>query len=164
MEGPHPILTDECKQRSYRHADEGWLWSENSSANSREPRWARGEDDGLAAVGDVLLELPAILLELPDPPGNDIADRDDAGQLSCGEHRHVPDSQLGHGGADVVDRDVRPATDDGRRHQVGDRRREDVLAPLVELPDDVALGDDADDAVVVDDDQRADIVLCQPGE
>ncbi|HYU04219.1 MAG TPA: hypothetical protein VEL02_10300 [Jatrophihabitantaceae bacterium] len=28
MEGPHPILTDKCKQRAYRHAAYGWLWPE----------------------------------------------------------------------------------------------------------------------------------------
>src|SRR5438094_617700 len=74
--------------------------------------WSRSElRRRRSAASDVVLQLPAIYLELPDPRRNHVANRHDADELAVFDDRHVTNALFGHRASDRVDRIGRTATD-----------------------------------------------------
>ena len=60
---------------------------------------------------------------------------------------HVPEPALGHDAGEVLDLVGGPARGDARGHDVGDAQLQEPGPAEVQPPHDVALGDDADEAL-----------------
>src|SRR6478672_2623944 len=120
-------------------------------------RWGSG-------LVDVAVELVALELELADAVLHHVTDADDAGQLSVGDHRDVPDAVLGHRLHEVGEAVVARAGAHVGGHDLADGRLEDVRVG-VQTAYDVALADDPRDPLaVVADHERADVVLGEEGD
>ena len=67
----------------------------------------------------------------------------------------MTDPLLGHGRRDLLDRVITRTGDHRGRHDVSDGAAQQRVAAVVELPDDVSFGHDADDGLTPCDHQRA---------
>ena len=115
-------------------------------------------------AGDVRRELLALALELVDAGLHQVADADDADQAALVADGQVPDPAVGHDPRQVRRPVARRAGDDVGAHDVADGALEQVAAALVQLPDDVALGHDAHQLLVVHHRKGADVVLREQAE
>src|SRR5262245_4079211 len=94
---------------------------------------------------------------------HDVADRDHPDQPALVDDRQMTDPPLGHRVSDREEVIVGLAGNDISGHQVGDHADEELLVARG-FAHDVALRQDADRALAVDGDQRADVVLIQQPE
>jgi hypothetical protein len=96
---------------------------------------------------------------------DDVADRNDAHQAVLLEHRHVPELAGGHALHHTADGLGLAASHDLAGHHLRQRRGERARAQLRQRAHDVALGQDADHALIrAQHHQGADAVLGQHGD
>ena len=113
---------------------------------------------------DVALELLAFGFEQVDAGLHQVTDAHDADELVVLDHGHVPEPALGHDAGDILDLVGGSARGDARGHDVGDAQLQEPGPAEVQPPHDVALGDDADEAIVLEHGERADVVLGEGGD
>jgi hypothetical protein len=119
---------------------------------------------GWESACDVVLELGPFGLQQVDARLHQVADADDAGQLTVHDDGEVPEPPGGHDCREVADVVVRAARGDLGGHDVGHRGLEQPRSTRVQPPHDVPLGDDADEVAAVDDRQRTHVVGGQLAE
>jgi hypothetical protein len=101
-------------------------------------------------------------LHVIEPALDHVADRDDAAQGAVLDHGHMADAVRGHQPHDIADFGIGPAGADVARHERRDGEVDDRGAMLGEALDDVALGEDAFDALAAGDDDGADMLKAEP--
>lgn len=95
---------------------------------------------------------------------DDVAHGDDTHERTVMNHGNLGDPPLAHLAHDVIDVIDDIAGDRIRSHHVRDPHSTEVFTSIMNDPEDVALGEDSHHpAIVIDDGQRSDIVLHQPG-
>ena len=112
-------------------------------------------------AGDVALQLLDGLLLSGDDPFDEIANGDQADDGVAFQYGKMAEVTLGHEGHAFIDRVLRGDGADGAGHDLADEGVAGVVAFEDALACEVALGEDADQLVVGEDQQRADIV---PGQ
>src|SRR3954447_1278418 len=139
----------------------GRLLHRSAGACPAGPRHRAGHISGREdpSADDVVLQLPSVALQLPDPAGDDVADGDDADESTVVDHRHVPDPALGHRGGDAVDGVLGAAADHRGGHDLLDGRVEEFRAAFGNLAYHVPLGDDADYLLLGGDHECAHVVF-----
>ena len=95
---------------------------------------------------------------------DDISDRDDSHELRIGEDGDLGDVPFAHLSHDIADVVIEVASHGVAGHQIGDAQAATALAAAMNYAHDVAFAEHPDQmATVVDDRQRADVVLNQLG-
>lgn len=116
-----------------------------------------------AVGGHPVAEDAGLELELMEAVLQDVADGDDAGEVTAVADHQVTESFAGHACGHVTDGIVGGAAGDGASHDGLDREGGGPLGMVVDRPDDIPFGEEADgNPRVVDDRERADVVAGQP--
>ena len=110
---------------------------------------------------DVIAQRFLLGLVFPDPPFDDVADRNQADHLAIFDHRQMPELAQRHHLHDGGDGIRLTAADDLARHHRADGLVEHCGAALAEHAHDVALRQDAFDAALAHRQHRADLALAK---
>src|SRR5436190_20625773 len=101
-------------------------------------------------------------LNLVEPVLDEIADADDAAEPSVGDDRQMSHAPVRHLGHQLLHGITRRAGHDIARHDLVDAARQQLGATVGQRDDDVALGQDAVDALaILADDNRADALAIE---
>src|ERR1700730_15450269 len=108
-------------------------------------------------AGDEGAQRLRLELDLVEAVLDEVADADDAAQPPVGHDREMADAPVGHLGHQFADRVAGLAGDDVAGHDPADRERQEIGGLLGKRDHDIALRQDAIDAIaVLADDDRAD--------
>src|SRR2546429_3235621 len=136
--------TAEAAQRRLRGRRRAGSSLATRAARQSQARWEPLDETGLPQIEHEVMHVVDRRLLLAHLEGEDVADRDAPGEPSVIHHREVADALRGHHGGTFVDRRVRGAGGDRRRHDLRDLGGCRIAPWRDHATQDVALGGDAD--------------------